>query len=712
MGQGLIGYWQLMLEMSWRSLVGHRVKSLVVSAIIILGGYLLVVADAMIDSINRAMKSSITMSITGDLQLYDANAVDKLSLMGFMGSFGAGQLIGTIPDFKAVREVVEQHPNVAAVVPMGTDMALIYQGNAMDQAITRLRSAVQKHDEQNVEKEKETIRFLTQQLLDERKLSLSFTKDKQKMSQEITLLETVMGEDFWKPLQDQAQQTLQFLDTKVAPLDKQAEPIFLEFLGTDLTRFQRYFSRFRIVKGVAVPDGQRGLLMNEEQYNRFLKDRVAQMFDQVKDAKQNDDATIANDVELHQLIKERSTEYQPWFLSLEDGDKNRLKQQLQALLQTSEEDLSSLFESYLKLNDDNFEQRYDFFYQQIAPYIELFRVKVGDVITLNKFGTGQSIRVKFYGTFDFEGVEKSGFSGLYNLIDIVSFREMYGFMSDDALAEFADLKEQLNSVAVDSDAAEDALFGDSSYEVDANFNDLAPENGSAESPFASAAELLSDDFVVDHEGHSEGLLNTRYTQQEIDGGPALNAAIILKNPRDLERSKKEIKDLLAQHQMALNVIDWQEAAGFVGQMIAVMRIVLYTFIVFVFCVAMVVVNNAMLMATIQRYTEIGTLRAIGASRGVIMGIFLMESLILTLVAAFVGVMLGVLTIEVLNNVGLDAPNQQFRFLFGGEQLFPSISFENLYLGPLVIFVVSLLATLYPAYLATRIPPVVAMGTGE
>ena len=59
---------------------------------------------------------------------------------------------------------------------------------------------------------------------------------------------------------------------------------------------------------------------------------------------------------------------------------------------------------------------------------------------------------------------------------------------------------------------------------------------------------------------------------------------------------------------------WQKAAGFIGQFVLLMKLILYFAVFIIFLVALVIINNALVMATLQRVHEIGTLRAIGAQR--------------------------------------------------------------------------------------------------
>ena len=96
---------KLLSQLAWRSLWSHRAKSLVVGTVIAIGVFLLVLADALLDSIHEGMESSITASITGHLQIYDNRAEDKLSLMGTMGNFLTKPHIGQIENFQQVRRL-------------------------------------------------------------------------------------------------------------------------------------------------------------------------------------------------------------------------------------------------------------------------------------------------------------------------------------------------------------------------------------------------------------------------------------------------------------------------------------------------------------------------------------------------------------------------------------------------------------------------------
>jgi ABC-type lipoprotein release transport system permease subunit len=707
------GVLQLVFQLSIRSLWSHRVKNLVVGSIIFIGVFLLVTANAMLDSVSKGMESSITASITGHLQLYDKDAQDQLSMMGMMGNFLSKPHIGHVADFQTLRNEIEQHPNVKALIPMGTDTTIVYGGNRIDRAATELRHALKqlppaltaKEKQQHLHSHIQRLRDLIEHLHREYQLIIEFSGKQTKTAQALADLKQARSAVFWQELILEPGPKLQFLETRIAPLMDDENPVFMEVLGTDLDRFKDAFPRFKIVKGSMVPSGQRGVLVNDTQYEKAIKDRIARVFDRVWEKRHEENVFIKDDKELRQYIERRAKEYKQWLLSFDSGARLDIQHALQTFLNAPEANLDTLIPEFLALNDENFLPRYEFFYAHVAPKLDLYPIDIGDKITLRKFGEGESQQVIFYGTYQFEGAEKSGFSALFHLVDMTTFRDLYGFMTEEKQIEINKLKKEFSTVEWGRTSVEDELF--SSEE-----GLIAEISFDAEEEKPITEIILAPDQNASRAEQQALRLTKRSNQTEIDQGAVLSASVVLHDETLIKESRKEIETIIRNKSLPVQVIDWQKASGYVGQMISVMKIILMIFIVFVFLVSMVVVNNAMLMSTINRYGEIGTLRAIGAGRSVIMGIFLLESTLLTLVAAILGAVAGIITVKYFHVIGIAAPRYEFYFLFGGPRLFPDIDINDLYLGPLVILAVSLLATFYPALLATRVPPVIAMNARE
>jgi ABC-type lipoprotein release transport system permease subunit len=102
------------------------------------------------------------------------------------------------------------------------------------------------------------------------------------------------------------------------------------------------------------------------------------------------------------------------------------------------------------------------------------------------------------------------------------------------------------------------------------------------------------------------------------------------------------------------------------------------------------------------------MRAIGAPRGFIRGLFVVETSALTIVSALAGVLLGMILVIVVDKAGLQFNNQLLVLLFGGNTLHPDISGGNILVSIIAAVVLGTLAWVYPVRLALGIPPVRAI----
>jgi ABC-type antimicrobial peptide transport system permease subunit len=132
----------------------------------------------------------------------------------------------------------------------------------------------------------------------------------------------------------------------------------------------------------------------------------------------------------------------------------------------------------------------------------------------------------------------------------------------------------------------------------------------------------------------------------------------------------------------------------------------------IFVVALVIINNAVVMATLQRVREIGTLRAIGAQRRFVLAMVLAETVVLGLAFGTVGAGLGSGIVLWLQKAGLPAGNEFLYFFFSGPRLYPGLSLGALIGAFFVVLIVTCVSALYPAIMATRVTPIQAMASED
>jgi putative ABC transport system permease protein len=126
--------------------------------------------------------------------------------------------------------------------------------------------------------------------------------------------------------------------------------------------------------------------------------------------------------------------------------------------------------------------------------------------------------------------------------------------------------------------------------------------------------------------------------------------------------------------------------------------------VMLIAIVLISVMNVMLMAVYERIREIGTISAIGTTPGRIMSLYVTEGLLLGILGSIVGVTISLATIYALNVKTLS-------FSFGRQEnliLTPSIASSDVLMVALVVIAVAVLASLQPAWKASRMDPITAL----
>ena len=697
-------------QIALRNLFASRWKTLIVGGIIGFGAMLVVLGTSLLDSVDHSMSRSIIGSVAGNIQVYSKNSKDELDVMGGFSLDSAS--IEPLPDFAAVEKVVLEVPNVSAIVPMGIDGALVLSGNTVDQALARLRNSVgaRQRGERSPAldaayvAQKDHVRQILSVLGGDIEKIKQLAADGVTVNEDLELVRQVSSPAFWQSFDDDPFAHLELLENRVAPLATDADLLFLRYVGTDPAEFARSFDRMTIVEGEPIPEGKRGFMFSKYVYEEQVKLKTARGLDKIKDARDNRKVKIDDDEELRRLVREGPRQVKELLLQLDAPKTELFRQKLQAELGTKEEKVGTLLEQFLTLTDDNFERRYAFFYEQLAPSLELYRVRIGDTLTIKAFtrsGYVQSANLKVYGTFAFKGLEKSPQAGALNLMDIVSFRELYGFMTADRQAEIASIRAEAGAKDVSRENAEAELFGS------------AASAGAQASDVQGAVVPTEYDVSKTLEGlagvrRTSNVSDASYDPAQLQRGVILNAAVLLKDETKLDETIAAIEAAGERAGMPLKAISWQKAAGLIGQFTVLMRVVLYTAVLIIFVVALVIINNALVMATLERVREIGTLRAIGAQRRFILSMLVLESIVVGVLFGALGAGVGAAITGMLGTVGIPAFNDVFMFFFSGPRLYPVLNGQNLILALTVVLFVSIVSSIYPAWIAMRVSPVQAM----
>lgn len=714
---------RVLLRIAFRNLRASPVRTLILGSIILAGSMVVVVGTAMLDSIDRGLRTSIQGSLGGHLQAYAASSEGALELYG---GLRGESLLDAIPDFARVKEVLGKVPNVKRVVPMGIDQAMVATGNAFDQALERLRDDARRLEAgergeallRQWESHKAHLRRMVGLLRDEIEQALSIvdpgSKEAKDRAADYEALQRVNTEAFWDGFDRDRYGNLELLENRVAPLAMDNAFTFLRYVGTDVEAFFDAFGLAEVVEGERIPPGQRGILVGKQYAEEWLKLKNARRLDQIKDARDRRGRRIADDEELQRWVKDNGNGIKEILLQLDPIRAAEVAGRLREALGDAGpgpggrppdeiEELRGLLARLFASTDATFDRDYRIFYEVVAPRLRLYMINVGETITIkapSKSGYFNSINVKVYGFLQFRGIERSGIAGMMSVMDLMSFRDLYGYVTAERAEEIRRLKETVRVAEVTREGAEAALFG-------------APGGLVGEAKAASIDERALVAGAGEKRLAAEAAAARVHTQEEIDRGEVLNVAIILEDPGRLRRSMRDVQAAADAAGLGLKVIDWQEAAGLVGQFVTLMRVVLFTALLIFFSVALVIINNAMVMATLQRVKEIGTMRAIGAQRRFVVVMLLVEIASVGLLFGLAGALLGGGVVGLIRALGgIPATTDLLYFVFAGPSLLPTLGGMAVGLSLAIVLAVSILSALYPAAIALAVSPVEAMSSED
>jgi len=141
-----------------------------------------------------------------------------------------------------------------------------------------------------------------------------------------------------------------------------------------------------------------------------------------------------------------------------------------------------------------------------------------------------------------------------------------------------------------------------------------------------------------------------------------------------------------------------------------------SFMIFIYMIVLgvtaTVIINTLVMAVFERTREIGILSAIGMKGGRIMALFFAESSVLAVGGIVIGLALGAVAVWYATVYGFYIGDFGATGFAMGERIYAHMSAQDAISLTVAAFIVTLLAALYPAMVAARMEPVVALRGGK
>jgi ABC-type lipoprotein release transport system permease subunit len=197
-----------------------------------------------------------------------------------------------------------------------------------------------------------------------------------------------------------------------------------------------------------------------------------------------------------------------------------------------------------------------------------------------------------------------------------------------------------------------------------------------------------------------------YNLTGLDSTSAHEVAILLK---DYLQSKKVATELQKEFPK-LEVKTWKERSVMLSYLNDAMDQYLYIIMIIILIALLFGIVNTMMMAVLERIKELGMLMAIGMSRMRVFWMIVLETVLLSLTGAVLGIVLGILTIHYFGRVGIDLSIWGKGLEMLGYDPVVYTSIDNFFVAIVVVLVVAtgIISAIFPAVKALRIKPVEAL----
>ncbi|MDY0071711.1 MAG: ABC transporter permease [Thauera sp.] len=184
--------------------------------------------------------------------------------------------------------------------------------------------------------------------------------------------------------------------------------------------------------------------------------------------------------------------------------------------------------------------------------------------------------------------------------------------------------------------------------------------------------------------------------------------VLLEDTADTARAHQQLNQALDSSRY--QVVPWQELADFYNKTSALFKKQVGVIRTIIALIIVLAISNTMSMAVMERMSEIGTMMALGTRQRGILTMFVLEGVILGVLGAALGVVLGTGLALLLSAIGIPMPASPG--MAWGYEAGVLISIDNIVVAAGIALLTTLLASLYPAWRASREPIVDALRTRQ
>ena len=200
----------------------------------------------------------------------------------------------------------------------------------------------------------------------------------------------------------------------------------------------------------------------------------------------------------------------------------------------------------------------------------------------------------------------------------------------------------------------------------------------------------------------------RQTAQELLGiGDTTTEAVFIGS--DYRNVEPVYEKVAAAVDDAVRVSPWTEVDKYLGTMLRTMDGFMLIWVVVIFLALSFGLVNTLVMAVFERVREIGLMLALGMKPAMILGQIIIESMMLLGVGLLIGDVLTYITIKPLESgIDISVVAKGMEMFGASSMLYPALYLKDVILANVVVLILGFLASLSPAWRASRYEPVEAI----
>ena len=190
------------------------------------------------------------------------------------------------------------------------------------------------------------------------------------------------------------------------------------------------------------------------------------------------------------------------------------------------------------------------------------------------------------------------------------------------------------------------------------------------------------------------------------GDSVSEVAVMSDDYRDVEPLLATVRSRFGDD---VEVLPWQELDTYLGSMLAVMDGFVLVWMIVIFLALSFGLVNTLVMAVFERVREIGLMLALGMHPRSILGQIVVETALLLALGLVIGNALAVATVFPLRDgIDISIVADGMEMFGAASVLYPELNLRDAVTANIVVLVLGLLASLSPAWRASRYEPVEAI----